>query len=238
MNLVDLEDVSFDYGDSPVIVGVALSVRPGEVLGLIGPNGGGKTTLVRLMLGLLSPSRGKIQRNFKRAGFVPQSAQLERTFPISCREVVLMGDLSALDFFGGYSKKTQALADQLIDEVGLSAVAKRPFSALSGGERQRLLFARALMGDPDILFLDEPTASCDAASQERLFERIAVMRGNKAVVMVTHNLERSIDFFDRTAVVNAKVELFEKGAVCEHFALGLYHTPLAESKCFRGRKKR
>lgn len=237
MTLIDVEDLSFSFGSAPVIVKATLDVRAGEILGLIGPNGGGKTTLVRLMLGLLAPARGKIRRNFRRAGFVPQSAHLEQTFPISCREVVLMGDLSALNFWGAYTQRAHARADRLMEEVGLGKMHQRPFSDLSGGERQRLLFARGLMGDPDVLFLDEPTASCDARSQEILFDRIASMRGEKTVVMVTHDLSRAFEFFDRTAVVNQRVEIFEKGAVCEHFALGLYHTPLGQSNCFKRSKK-
>jgi len=165
-------------------------------------------------------------------------AHQEHNFPISCREVVLMGDLASLGFFGGYSKRAYAQADRLMKEVGLSEMKERPFSDLSGGERQRLFFARAQMGDPDILFLDEPTASCDAQSQDVIYNLIAGMRGKKAVVMVTHDLGRAIEFFDRTAVVNRGLQLFEKGAVCEHFALGLYHTPLNESSCFRKGKKK
>lgn len=208
------------------------------MLGVIGPNGGGKTTLVRLMLGLLSPSGGKIKRNFKRPGFVPQATHLEHSFPISCREVVLMGDLGSLSFWGGYAKEARARAERLMEEVGLGEMKERPFSDLSGGERQRLFFARALMGDPDILFLDEPMASCDIHSQEVLFDLISKMRGKKAVVMVTHDLARAVEFFDRTLVVNRGLQLFEKGMVCEHFALGLYHTPLDQSSCFKKGKKR
>lgn len=238
MNLIDVEDLSFAYGGSPIISGATLGVRKGEILGLIGPNGGGKTTFVRLMLGLLRPASGKIRRSYKRPGFVPQWAPLEQAFPISCREVVLMGDLSSLNFWGGYTNKARERAACLMEDVGLGDMKQRPFSDLSGGERQRLLFARALMGDPDILFLDEPTASCDAHSQEVIFNLIGAMRGKKTVVTVTHDLGRAFEFFDRTAVINRTLEIFEKGAVCEHFALGLYHTPLGQSSCFQRRKKK
>lgn len=238
--LLSAKDLGFQYEKEPVVLDMSFELTPGEVIGIIGPNGGGKTTLLKLFMGLLKPTKGSIERHFSRMGYVPQSEHTDRSFPISVLEVVLMGDLSSLGWLGGYPKSAIDRARELLCTVGLKEMPRRPFSALSGGERQRVLFARALMNRPEILFLDEPTASCDAASQQILFEQIDQMRHERAVVMVTHDLHQAIEHFDRLISVNRQVQVFDRGSVCEHFALGLYHTPLQDSKCFRkkGKKER
>lgn len=236
MNL-DVCGVSFGYGRDPVVSDVSFTISSGEVVGMIGPNGGGKTTLLKLMIGLLVPDSGSIERKFRRMGYVPQAERADLSFPLSCEEVVLMGDLSRLGFFGGFSPQDRERARALLDQLGLGAMIRRPLSALSGGERQRVFFARAWMSDPDILFLDEPTASCDMASQQVIYNQISAVKGKKTILMVTHDLTQALQYFDRVICVDQGVSVIEASHLCEHFALGLYHTPLANSACFRKKKK-
>ncbi len=185
----------FSYDGHPVLEDVNLSIPHGDFVSVVGPNGGGKTTLLKLMLGLLRPSRGEIRvlglnpdKARPRIGYMPQHAQLDPQFPATVMDVALMGRLGHGRPFGPYSKKDKEAVVKALDQVGLRDVHKKPFSSISGGQRQRLFIARALASEPDLLLLDEPTANLDVVMEGGLYELLQNLNKTLTVVMVSHDL--------------------------------------------------
>lgn len=225
-------DLSFSYESRLILEKVNLEIERGEFIGIVGPNGGGKSTLLKLLMGFLSPTEGLVLLNGKlpykmrkKIGYVPQSLQVDRDFPITVRELVLLGGLENTLF---YSKKVVQKAERLIEELGLKSFANEPFSTLSGGYAQRALLARAELSDPEHLFLDEPTANVDAASSHAIFKRLESYKGKKTILLITHDLKTVLKRVDRILCVEKKITSLFPKEVCEHFALGLYHTPLMD----------
>jgi zinc transport system ATP-binding protein len=180
---LELDGVSFAYpGGRPVLAGVDLEIGEGEFVAIAGPNGGGKTTLVRLALGLLRPASGSVRlfgepahRFSRRAtlGYLAQRSQLGTEAPVTVREVVSAGRLAAGGLVGPLRRRDRALVDDAISEVGLAGLADTPLARLSGGQQQRAFIAKALAGEPGLLVLDEPTAGVDVESQEALARLLA-----------------------------------------------------------------
>lgn len=190
---LDLRDVSFAYrGGPPALEDVTLSVEQGAFLGIAGPNGGGKTTLLRLALGLERPTAGRAllfgappgTRGLPRVGYVPQRAQLLSATPVTVREVVESGRLAVRGPFGPLRPSDRAAVADAIDRVGLAARADAPVRTLSGGLQQRAFIARALAAEPALLALDEPTTGVDAASQESLAALLAELRAELGVTIL------------------------------------------------------
>ena len=172
-----------------------LSIQRGDFVSVVGPNGGGKTTLLKLMLGLLRPSRGEV-RMFgvtpdearPRIGYMPQHSQLDPQFPATVMDVALMGRLGHGKAVGPYSRKDKEIVSRALEQVGLSDLHKKAFSSISGGQRQRLFIARALACEPELLLLDEPTANLDVVMEGDLYELLHVLNQQLTVVMVSHDL--------------------------------------------------
>ena len=230
---IELSGLSFSYESLPVLESVDLRVQKGEFLGIMGPNGGGKTTLLKLLMGFSSPSKGSVSIFGKspskarlQIGYVPQVHRSDREFPITLVELVLLGALSTASPFGAYSQSVKTKALELIDQLGLSDHTHKPFGSLSGGLAQRALLARALLSDPDLLLLDEPTANIDPPSAAEIFKLLESIRGKKTILLVTHDLKTIVERVDRVLCVQRRISTFLPKDVCEHFALGLYHTPL------------
>ncbi len=185
--LLAVREASFGYGEA-VLTAVSLELCAGELAAVVGPNGGGKTTLLRGLLGLLEPLRGTVEADRSALGYVPQRESLDALYPLSALEVVEMGAFRRLGRFGGLSATDRASAAACLVRVGLEGAGRRPFSQLSGGQRQRVLIARALLMGPALLLLDEPTSGADPEAGERvldLLRELAVERG-LGVVLVTH----------------------------------------------------
>ena len=192
---IDIRNVTFSYNGTPALENVNLSVAERDFVSVVGPNGGGKTTLLKLILGMLSPNRGTVQvfggppvRARSRIGYVPQYAACDTAFPIRVSDVVLTGRLGARRWWGPYRGGDRAAARRALNEVGLERLHARPFAALSGGERQRVLVARALAGDPELLLLDEPTASVDVKAGEEFYDLLQALNERLTVVLATHDL--------------------------------------------------
>ncbi len=233
MPAVTLDNVSFCYGDLPIIQEAHVEVEEGECIGLIGPNGGGKTTLLKLIMGLLQPHCGQVRlfENLPKSrwgeiGYVPQSMPFDRAFPLTLLEFVLEGTLCKARWGGGYSQTHQAMAEEALERVGLTKLAKRSLHALSGGELQRGLIARAVVLKPRLLILDEPTANVDAETEASIYKLLKNLQAT--ILMVTHNLHIAIHQVDRVLCVQTRVTPLKTEEVCEHFAMGLYQTPLLE----------
>jgi zinc transport system ATP-binding protein len=195
--IVQLDGVSFAYGEVVVLEGVHLSIWPGEWVLVVGPNGGGKTTLLKLILGLLEPTAGQVRlfgqepaKTRHRVGYMPQHIQFDSLFPVTVMDIVLMGRLGTPGrrLLGWYTRQDRQAAQEALAEVGLAGLENRPFAALSGGQRQRVLIARALCSRPELLLLDEPTAHVDPQAEGQLMEILQRLHRRMSIVMVSHDL--------------------------------------------------
>ncbi|MEZ5357345.1 MAG: ABC transporter ATP-binding protein [Candidatus Zixiibacteriota bacterium] len=213
-SVVVIENLSFSYNGYPVLTDVTAHINCCDFVSIVGPNGGGKTTLLKLILGLLPPSKGKItvlnttpERARPKVGYVPQHFHFDAQFPITVREVVLMGRLGNLSTLGKFKTHDKEIAERVLKEVELSDLAWRPFSDLSGGQRQRVLIARALATEPKMLLLDEPTAHVDIAAQKDLYEFLEKLNELLTIVMVTHDIGFVAPFINSVLCVNKKVAM-------------------------------
>ena len=220
--VIDVDRLTVDYGKNRALDRVCLVVNEGEYLGIIGPNGGGKSTLLGAILGTVRPTSGKISLfggsaalGRRRLGYVPQFAAFDRAFPITVGEVVatayLGGGLHPFRFLG---KREAILSEGVLEEVGLSGFSRRLVSELSGGEFQRMLLARALAKSPDVLLLDEPTSGVDPATRARIYELLEEKnRAGLTILMVTHDMLavassiRKLACLSRTLVYHGEPEL-------------------------------
>ncbi len=211
-SIIEIEGLSFAYNGQAVLQEVGLEVRAGEFVAMIGPNGGGKTTLLKLMLGLLDPDQGTIRvfgrppcEVSHRIGYVPQNVHANTEFPISVLDVVAMGKLgpSRKWLRPGGADRIQAL--KMLDQVGMGAYRDRRIGELSGGQRQRVMVARALVGDPEALFLDEPTASIDARGQQEFFGLLKELNKTITIIVVSHDLMVVSGFATAVACVNQRL---------------------------------
>lgn len=224
---IELKQISFSYERAQILDNVSLSIGAGEFVGIIGPNGGGKTTLLKLLLGFLKPTRGRVLVKGT-IGYVPQVQRVDREFPITVEELVMLGALSKATVFGGYPEEVAKRADVLLRQLGLFEHRMKTFGSLSGGMAQKALLARALLSDPDVLLLDEPTANIDQASTAVILDMLESLKGEKTILIVTHDLKTIVETVDRVLCVQNQVSVLLPEQICEHFALGLYHTPLLD----------
>lgn len=204
-----VEGLTVRLGGATVLDKIDLSVARGEFLGLVGPNGGGKSVLIKTIMGLLAPRTGRVrllggppERTRHRAGYVPQYAAFRRDFPISVQEVVLTGRLGRTRSRLCYSRHDRAVVTRCLEDTEVSALARRPIGALSGGQLQRVLIARALAAEPEILFLDEPTANVDPRVERDLFELLHDLNRQMTVVVVSHDLGFVTEYAHRVACLN------------------------------------
>ncbi len=221
--MIELKDLNFSYDHTPVLQNVSFNISPGEFIGIIGPNGGGKTTLLKLILGFLNPTSGTISKAPDlRVAYVPQIHRADTAFPLSVLELVGLGDIR--------SKSWKEKAMSALEKVNLTEFAHRPFAALSGGQLQRALIARALVAEPTLLILDEPTANLDVEAQEDIHTLLASMKKQITIVMVSHDLQTIVSSVDRILCVQGKVTSSLPNEICEHFTVGLYHKPLLDKE--------
>ncbi len=210
--VIELDAVSFTYGRMPVLEDVSLKIQEQDFLSIVGPNGGGKTTILKLILGLVKPDKGKVsvfgtspEKARTRIGYMPQHTALDPLFPVTVIDVVLMGRLGTGIRFGGYSKSDKLSAEEALRTVDLYGVRSRPFADLSGGQTQRVLIARSLVSHPDLLLLDEPTANVDAAAETEFYEFLNQLNQKMTIVLVTHDLGFVSRHVKNVACVNRRL---------------------------------
>lgn len=207
-----LEHLSVNYGEVEALRDVNLEIREGEYLGIIGPNGGGKSTLLKAILRLV-PSSGSIffrgvpiKKSRPRIGYVPQITEMNRLFPISVYEVVLLARLPReIRPFAHFSAADRNEAFELLRRVGIGHLATRQISELSGGEFQKMLIARAMATDPEILILDEPTAMVDVPSQKQIYLLLKKLSREMTIVLVTHHVQSVLRQVDRLVYLDKNV---------------------------------
>lgn len=198
---INLQDISFQYGDLPVLESISASIPEGDFVGIIGPNGGGKTTLLKIILGLLEPASGEIKifghsvreaKEHFEVGYVPQHiAQLNYSFPATVIEVVRSGLTRRRGILRPFQKSDTDRALEIMKTVGIGNLAERPLDALSGGQRQRVFIARALAGSPRILILDEPAVGVDRLAEDLLDQLLYSLNKEKGmtIIVVSHDVE-------------------------------------------------
>jgi zinc transport system ATP-binding protein len=232
--VIHLENVSVCYKNTPAIEQVNLTVERGDFLGIMGPNGGGKTTLVKAVLGLVPLSGGSITicgkdhlKSRGRAGYVPQFSFVDRTFPVTALEVVLTGLLKGgLHPFFRYTKQQKEEALNCMEQVGIAHLAGRNLPGLSGGEFQRLLIARALAVHPEILILDEPTASVDPAFRQEIYTLLGKLNETVTILLITHDMNAIAREVKTIACLNRTLVYHGEPHLTEHIINKLYNCPI------------
>lgn len=198
--------------DQTVLEDINLDLDSSDFLGLIGPNGGGKSTLLKAMLGLIKPNRGSIEvfgkdpvSARKNAGYMPQKTTFDKNFPLTALEVVLMGRFSRAGLMHRYQPKDRQAALKALEAVGMADRAEKQIGLLSGGEQQRIFVARSLVGEPKLLLLDEPTTGIDAAQQSEFYELLSRLNQNMAIILVSHDLTAVSKYVNKIACLNQKL---------------------------------
>jgi len=230
--VIRLRDLSFSYDDHPVLERVDLDVARGDFASIIGPNGGGKTTLLKLVLGLLQPLRGTVrvlglppEQARSRIGYMPQHVALDMSFPVTALDVVLTGRLARPFPAGPFRKADREAAARALHDVDAFELRDRAFFALSGGQRQRILIARALAGDAELLLLDEPTASLDPRVQDDLYELLRRLNRRMTVILVSHDVGTVSQHVRTVICVNRQVEVHPSSAIHGELARILFQRP-------------
>jgi len=248
--LVEIKNLYAGYQYEVVLEDINLTIEQDDFIGLIGPNGGGKTTLLRVLLGLLQPKSGSItvmgetpEKGRRRIGYVPQFAEYDAEFPISVRDVVRMGRLSSQRLFKPYSTEDERVVDERLDWVGMLEYQDRAIRELSGGQRQRVYIARALTTNPTLLVLDEPTISVDIEARTQIYELLhKINQDGVTIFLVTHDLNVISSYVKTIGCLNRKLhyhgekqitdEMLQStyGCPVDLIAHGLPHRVLAEHK--------
>jgi zinc transport system ATP-binding protein len=209
--VIAVRGATFSYGGEPALLDVNLSVSQREALCVVGPNGGGKTTLIKLILGLLTPQRGEVlvfgrppRQTRSRIGYMPQHVHFDPLFPVTVMDIVLMGRLGR-GVTGWAGRADRRVAAEALALAGLAKFGPRPFASLSGGERQRVLIARALCSNPDLLLLDEPTSNVDSLAEARLLDLLRELNQRMTILMVSHDLGFVSGLVQNVVCVNRRV---------------------------------
>ncbi len=218
--IVDIHDLHFAYGNRTVLKDVRLSVDAGEFLAMIGPNGGGKTTLLKILLGLLKPTRGSVRilgqeprRVSHRVGYVPQELPVRNSVPVSTLEVVLMGLLRPGIGWKRYSAHDRKAAQRALERMGMGTFCDWPVAELSGGQFQRVMIARALVSQPELMLLDEPTASVDTKGRHELYQLLKELNRDITIIMVSHDVLIFSGYVKSTTCVNGRLLHFHPAPV-------------------------
>lgn len=253
--VVDIRNVTFAYSSedpTPVLEEVSLQIPTDDFLGIIGPNGGGKTTLLKLMLGLIEPQRGGVHlfgrppsETRHRIGYVPQHAHVDPSVPANVLDVVLTGRLGRSSWGAWFRKPHLEAAIDALRQTGTADLARRRIGELSGGQRQRVLIARALAADAKLLLLDEPTAGVDAMVEENLIDLLHQLNERLPIVLVSHDVSFVSTHLKRVACLNRRLTCHRADEVSREIISEAYHghfraiehldqCPLASPDCEHG----
>ncbi|KIX11416.1 metal ABC transporter ATP-binding protein [Dethiosulfatarculus sandiegensis] len=231
--VIEIKNLYYSYGRGQVLNGVSLTVEQGDYVAFLGPNGGGKSTLLKIMAGVIAPDRGsvrvlgrKMPGTPKGVGYVPQEITNGTGLPVTVEEVVLMGRLTAGFKFFGWGKKDRAAAAQALEWVGMGAYLKEQVDKLSGGQRQRVFIARALVDNPSLLLLDEPTSSVDRTWQGRFYDLLAELNESMTIVLVSHDLNVISTHVKSVACVNHTVFHHHSAEITPEMMQKTYNCPV------------
>lgn len=209
MSVIDIKHLSFAYEKQMILEDINLSVEEKDFLAIIGPNGGGKSTLLKLILGINTLKKGSISvlgeepsKSLTQIGYVPQNTNINTDFPIKAIEVVMMGHVGGKRPLFGYGKDEVLCAMGALAQVGMEDFAQTKIGSLSGGQRQRVMIARALCAHPQILILDEPTSSIDITGQKEIYELLKMLNESITILVVSHDISVILEYANKAAHVN------------------------------------
>ena len=209
MSVISIKNLTFAYLQDTILDNINLSVNEHDFLAIIGPNGGGKSTLLKTILGIETPSEGSIkilgekaEKNLSKIGYVPQNTNINTNFPIKVIEVVMMGHVGHKRPLFGYKKEEIACAMNALAQVGMEKFSEAKIGSLSGGQRQRVMIARALCANPSILLLDEPTASIDVDGQKQIYDLLKELNKSITIVVVSHDISVILSYANKVAHIN------------------------------------
>ncbi|GAB1535885.1 metal ABC transporter ATP-binding protein [Geovibrio sp. ADMFC3] len=212
MNAIEINDLEFSYGENPILTDVSLALPEGEFLAVIGPNGGGKSTLLKIILGILRQNRGEVRVFGKTVsdaagliGYVPQDVTSARGFPINAFQVAMMGRMKLKGRFARADRADIEKVRSVMEYLEVEHLAGSPVDNLSGGQKQRVFISRALAMEPKMLFLDEPTSSVDTKGQKDLFDRLRELNKTMTIVVVSHDLSIIPRYATSVACINNKL---------------------------------
>lgn len=210
--IIEITNINFSYKKDKILDNINLKVQEGDFLAIIGPNGGGKSTLLKLILGLEKYKVGNIKifdenisKNISKIGYVPQNTNINTNFPIKVLDVVMMGHIHEKKTFWGHKQSEKLCAKGALQKVGMQDFANTKIGSLSGGQRQRVMIARALCANPKILILDEPTASIDVEGQKQIYELLQVLNKSISVIVVSHDISVILSYASKVAHINKKL---------------------------------
>jgi zinc transport system ATP-binding protein len=231
--LLEVRNITVAYGAINVLRNISLTLWKNDFLGMIGPNGGGKTTLLKAILSLLKPSQGEIifYQDDKpvpalKIGYLPQINQIDKSFPISVSEVVTSGLMAEKKGWRTFSKEQRRRIDETINLMGMSEKAKHPVGVLSGGELQRVLLGRAIVSHPDVLILDEPNTFVDKFFESHLYKLLEELNENMAIILVSHDIGTILPFVKNIACVNETLHYHAGNMLTEEWLEQVYHCPI------------
>ncbi|RHJ92087.1 metal ABC transporter ATP-binding protein [Parabacteroides bouchesdurhonensis] len=232
-NLIEIKDVTAGYGPKIVLKDITLDVRQDDFLGIIGPNGGGKTTLLKLILGLLTPKSGSIRffRNGQevsslKTGYLPQMNNIDKKFPISVKEVIASGLAAQKPLFKKYNREQNEQIEQVIGQMGLEELATRPIGELSGGQLQRVLLGRSIVSRPQLLILDEPNSYVDKRFESRFYQLLEEINKESAIILVSHDIGTVLTMVKNIACVNETLHYHPGADVSEEWLGEKYACPI------------
>lgn len=228
--LIKIKNLTLGYDKEPVLSGVNLEIFEHDFLGVIGPNGGGKTTLLKAVLGLLRPMKGEIifrkdiDKKKKPMGYLPQVKHIDRNFPITVFEVVRSG--SMMEDSSKVSKaEAREKTEQLLVEMGIEHIRNKAIGELSGGQMQRVFLCRALISDPEILILDEPDTFVDNRFEGELYEKLKLLNKQMAIVLVSHDVGTISSYVKTIACVNGELHYHPDNIITQE-QLNSYNCPI------------
>jgi zinc transport system ATP-binding protein len=231
--VVLLEDVWVEYDGLPVLEGLNLSVRDRDFIGVIGPNGGGKTTLLKVLLGLVEPSRGLVRvlgqeptEARRLVGYVPQYTEFDHAFPVSVWDVAMMGRLSHRGLLKRFTEEDRHAVEDALRQVDMLQHRERRIGQLSGGERQRVYVARALASGPEILLLDEPTASVDTRVIGSIYEVLQDLNRHTTIILASHDIGVVSSYVKTIACLDRQLIYHESKEITPDMLEATYHCPV------------
>jgi zinc transport system ATP-binding protein len=232
-SIVEIRNVAFAYNGETVLQDVSLDIRQKDFLAVIGPNGGGKTTLVKLMMGILKPDSGTIRifgtqprEAVSRMGYVPQDIHVNSGFPISVQDVVRMGGIRGGGGWRPFSNKDRSNVRKALERMEIWSFRSRRMDDLSGGQRQRVFLARALVSEPEILFLDEPMSSVDTKGQTDFYDFLLELNKTVTIVLVSHDAMVISSHAKSVACVNRQIFCHDTPEITKDMLEMAYHCPV------------
>lgn len=226
--ILELKHVTAGYEGHPVLKEVNLQVNEKDFIGVIGPNGGGKTTLLKIILGLLKPEKGEViyyRSKHNLFGYLPQNNRFDRNFPINVSEVVLSGLLSEKGLTGRYTREDRKKAKMLLEKYGMGHYLNTPIGELSGGQMQRVFLCRAIVSSPQLLILDEPTTYVDCDFEQELYNILRELNQTLSIIMVSHDLGTICSYVKTIACVNRELHYHHSNLISPE-QLKSYHCPI------------